>query len=111
MEDSFEHLWKLVSGHGSVALLHKDELERLWRTYTLEQQRTIYAAIERKLKTGGFVHYNPVLAVKDNAPRAPVMKIISSDTYYQIYGTTEEKDGWTRKFLPEQHKTIYYKQS
>ena len=37
-------------------------------------------------------------------------QILSYTDYYNRYGTTEEKDGWVRTFLPEQQKTIYVKQ-
>ena len=36
---------------------------------------------------------------------------LSFNDYYAKYGTTEERDGWIRTFLPEQQKTIYVKQS
>jgi hypothetical protein len=55
------------------------------------------------------VHYNPVKAVKDNAP-PPRIQTLSFNDYFQRFGTTEEQGGWKRRFLPEQHKTIYVKQ-
>ena len=106
----FDYLWDLLYEHGAVES-QKGAAEMAWDRYTIEKQRLIYQAIRDKLREGRFVQYNPVRAILENAPRAPVMKIISSDAYYQMYGTQEEKDGWTRKFLPNQHKTIYYKQN
>ena len=104
----FEYLWDMLYKHGAIES-QKVAAETVWDRYTIEQQRLIYSAIRDKLNQARFVQYNPVRAILENAPRAPVMKIISSDTYYQMYGTTEERDGWTRKFLPERHKTIYWK--
>lgn len=109
-EDSFYYLWALLVEHGAIPN-KKNECEQLWNSFSLEHKRQIYTNLRAKIRQGKFVNYNPVQAVKDNAPRAPVMKIISSDAYYQMYGTQEEKDGWHRKFLPNQHKTIYYKQN
>ena len=107
--NSFDFLWQLVGTHGSVAENYKAELARIWDEYELEQQRVIYRTIRDKLRAGKFVHYNPVKAIRDNAPKKK-QQILSFDEYYNRYGTTEEKDGWKRKFLPEERKTIYVKE-
>ena len=107
---SFDFLWQLVGEHGSIAEYYKADCARLWDTYSLEQQRHIYRCIRDKLRQGRFVHYNPVKAVKENAPPPPRIQTLSFNDYFQRFGTTEERDGWKRRFLPEQHKTIYVKQ-
>ena len=83
------------------------ECLRLWETLTARQQQKIYDTIRDKLQAGKFVHYDPVKAIKDNIPK---VQIISADAYYRIYDTQENRDGWVRVFLKEQHKTIYVKQ-
>ena len=106
----FNDFWPLVENHGSVASFHKNECEELWRGFTSEQQQAVYDAIQRKLNSGLFVHYDPAKAIRDNAPKAPRIQIISADEYYRRYGTQANQDGWVRTFLPEQQKTIYVKQ-
>ena len=109
---NFENdFWPLVENHGSVAYFHKNECENLWSTLTAEQQQAVCAAIKRKLDSGLFVHYDPVKAIHDNAPKQPRIQIISADEYYRRYGTQTNHDGWQRTFLPEQQKTIYIKQN
>ena len=107
---TFDFLWQLVANHGGVAEHYKAELARVRDGYTLEQQRHIYRSIRDKLRTGKFVSYNPVRAVQENAPKAKPPQVFSFADYYKRYGTTEECDGWTRKYLPEKQTTIYVKQ-
>ena len=85
------------------------ECLRLWESFSARQQQQIYATIRNKLQTGKFVHYDPVKAIRDNAPKAPRTQIISADEYYRRYSTQTNQDGWVRTFLPEQQKTIYVK--
>jgi hypothetical protein len=40
----------------------------------------------------------------------PKPQTLSFNDYYTKFGTTEERDGWRRVFLPEKQKTIYVKQ-
>ena len=108
---NFEEFWTLVENHGSVAYFHKNECENLWRGLTPEQQQAVYNAIQRKLDSGLFVHYNPTKAVRDNLPKAPQIQILSADEYYNRFYTTEPQPGWTKQFLPDQQKTIYVKQN
>lgn len=108
--ETFVFIWQLLEEHGVIPSKRR-EAEQLWNSYSLEQQRYIYRCIRDKLRQDKFVHYNPVQAIKENAPKAPRLMFLSADEYYRRYGTTADCDGWTRRFLPEQHKTIYYKQS
>ena len=103
----FDKFWTLVKEHGNVAYYHKSECEDLWSTLSPEKQQAVYEAIHEKLTSGKFVHYNPAIAIRDNQPK---MQIISGDEYYRRYQTQANQDGWVRKFIPEQQKTIYVKQ-
>jgi len=85
------------------------ECLRLWETFSEQQQQSIYNTICSKLQAGKFVHYDPVKAIQENAPKTRTL-IITSDEYYRTHGTQENQDGWVRTFLPDQHKTIYVKQ-
>ena len=109
MEGTFVHICKLLTDHGIVPdEIHDAEEE--WNKYSLDQQRAIYRAIRDKIRAGKFVNYHPVLAIRENAPKAPRIIVISAADYYRKYGTQANQDGWVRKFLPDQHKTIYVKQ-
>ena len=65
---TFDYFWELVKDHGNVARYHIDECEKVWNTYTLEQQRAIYSNVKNKLRTNKFVPYNPVKAIYENLP-------------------------------------------
>ena len=80
------------------------ECLRLWETLTARQQEQIYNTIRDKLQAGKFVHYDPVKAIQDNIPK---VQIISADAYYRKYGTQENHDGWVRKHIPEEQRTVY----
>ena len=101
-----EHLWPLLEKHGSVAHCYKTECEQLWSTYTIEEQRQIYCALRDKLQNGGFVNYNPVLAVRDNVPKKRLPRKLSFKKYFATFGTTEEQPGW-RMIKPETGNVYY----
>ena len=105
----FIEFWQIVENHGRVAAYYKAECEHLWTTYTPDQQKAICESITHKLRTGRFVHYNPVNAMRDNAPQTPRPITLSYAEYYKAFGTTEEVSGWKKVFLPDQQKTIYIK--
>ena len=109
MESTFKHIWSLLEKHGSVADYYKAECEPLWSTYTLEEQRHIYRAIRDKLQKGGFVHYNPVLALRDNAPKKRLPLTLTYRDYYARYGTTEEQDGW--RMVKPKEGNVYYERN
>ena len=106
---SFDSIWELVKNHGGVADFYITDAARLWETYSEAEREHIYRAIQTKLATGKFVHYNPVKAFTENAPKPPRQLVMSADEYYRRYGTQANHDGWVRTFLPEQQKTIYVK--
>ena len=106
----FDVFWTLVENHGSVACYHKSECEAMWKNFSSAQQQAICDSIERKLKAGLFVHYNPAKAMQDNAPKPPKAQILSYDEHYCRYGTDIPQDGFQKIHLPDQQKTIYVKQ-
>ena len=105
----FEKIWEKLSKRGRVAYLYRTECEYIWKQFSPEQQQAIYNAICKKIEEGRFIHFNPANAIRDNVPQQTGPQILSFDDYYKRYGTTEDTDGWHRKFLPEEHKTIYVK--
>ena len=105
---TFDFLWQLVANHGGVAEYYKSELARVWAEYSLEEQRIIYSAIRDKLRAGRFVSYNPVKAVRENAPKAKAPQMLSYADYYAKYGTTEPRDGW-QMVNPTGQKVVYVK--
>lgn len=107
---SFDSIWDLVKNHGGVAEFYITDAARLWETYSEPQREHIYRAIQNKLAAGKFVHYNPVKAFIENAPKPPRQLVISAEEYYRRYNTQANRDGWQRVFLKDQGKTIYVKQ-
>ena len=105
---SFNFLWNLIANNGSVADTYKAECARVWNEYSLDQQREIYRSIRDKLRAGKFVNYNPVKAIKENAPKAPRTQTLTFKEYYARYGTTLEQDGW-RMTNPTGQQVIYVK--
>ena len=105
---SFEDFWSLVANRGHVAHFYRLECEALWKNYTPEQQQAICDAIERKLRTGAFVHYVPSKAMMDNVPRKYVQTVMSFDEYYRTFKTTTPQDGWVMQ-NPTGNKVIYVK--
>ena len=104
--ETFVFIWQLLEQHGAVPS-RKSEAAQLWATFSLEQQRWIYRCIRDKLRAGKFVHYDPVKALQENAPR-PKPQVLSYNDYYLRYGTTEERDGW-KMANPTGQKVIYVK--
>ena len=104
--ETFVFLWSLLESHGVVPS-KKDECARLWATFTLEQQRQIYRSIRDKLRAGKFVHFNPVKAVQENAPKKQ-QQILSFADYYNTFHTTEEQGGWHME-NPTGNQVIYVK--
>ncbi len=76
---SFDSIWDLVKNHGGVAEFYITDAARLWETYSEPQREHIYRAIQNKLAAGKFVHYNPVKAFVENAPK----KTFQGPTNYQ----------------------------
>ena len=77
--------------------------QRLWNQSSEAKQQAIIAWLEIH---GSYKGRNPYFFILDFKPQQ--MQLSYAD-YYARFGTTEEVDGWQRRFLPEQQKTIYVK--
>lgn len=106
--NSFDFLWKMLDEHGVIERYKGDAFD-LWNTLSLAQQRLIYKSIRDKIRTGQFVNYHPVKAIRDNMPKPPKYMILSYKDYVDKYHTTEEQDGWHRVYQPQKQRTIYVK--
>ena len=104
---NFDILWKQLFDHGATTT-RRSECYDLWQTLTSAQQEALITTITNKIKEDKFIHYDPLRAMRENI-RKPRQQVISYDDYVQRYHTDLEKDGWHRKFQPEEHKTIYVK--
>ena len=105
--DSFDYIWELLFRHGGMHL-RRAECQRVWNTYSQEQQRQIYATIKHKLEHRRFVHYDPVRAIQENVRQWEPQHLTMSE-YYARFGTTEEQGGW-KMTNPTGNKVIYVKQ-
>ena len=65
---TFDDLWQIFLDRGALAT-QRAETASLWARYTPEQQQKIYDSIKRKVAARKFIHYNPRLAICENAPR------------------------------------------
>ncbi|MBO4454018.1 MAG: hypothetical protein J5761_03060 [Paludibacteraceae bacterium] len=106
--NSFDYIWTLLEPKKEYEPV-RNRCLLLWNTFTLEQQRRIYQTIRNRKKEHLFVDYNPLFAI-ERFSRAPQKQTLSFNDYYIRFGTTEEKDGWRRVFLPDKQTTIYIKQ-
>ena len=77
---------------------------RLWMDMPQERRDAI---IEYLRRHGAQQEKNPFFFVQDFQESSQIS--LSYKDYYAKYGTTEEVDGWRRKFLPEERRTIYVK--
>ena len=84
---SFDFLMQLLRAHGVIES-RIPEAQRLWDTYTIEQQRQIYGSIKSLLEKGKYVCYDPIKAIRDNV-RKPAPTQLSFREYYERYGTTQ----------------------
>ena len=105
--NSFDFLWKLLNEHGVIER-YKGDCFDLWNTLTLNQQRATYRSIRDKIRTGQFVNYHPVKAVRDNAPKTHQTQILSYAEYYKTFGTTVAVKGW-HMVNPTGNQVIYVK--
>ena len=104
---NFYNLWALLRQHGSSAK-KENECAQLWATFSPELQLKIFNTIKTKLVPNNFVPYDPMRAIQENA-RSKKQQTLSYAEYYARFHTTEPKDGWLRKYLPNEQKTIYIK--
>jgi hypothetical protein len=71
----FNTIWQILLEHGS-ARFKEEGTRRYWLTLSDEQQQTALTNITTKLQRGGFVHFDPIQAIKENCinwqkPREP----------------------------------------
>ena len=103
-----ESLWQLLYDHGASGR-KKEGTERFWKTLTPQQQKQVFTTISTKLQEDKFVQYDPIRASRENIIRRKRL-VLSYDDYYMRYGTTEEVDGWQKRYLQEEQRTIYVQQ-
>ena len=101
----FEQFWDLYNPEPNFNN-RKAATQLEWFKCTPEKREAIIEWLQKNRPPQG---RNPYFFVQDFILRVPRPQILSFDEYYARYGTTEEKDGWTKKFLPEERKTIYVK--
>ena len=70
MQNTFDYLWRLLAP-ASTYDNKKDSCRALWNSFTLEQQRVIYAVLRNKKAQGEKIHPNPYFALEDNAYPEP----------------------------------------
>ena len=105
---TIDDIWNLLNPQGEYKR-RRGACERLWQGYGQARQEEIFAIIEGKLQRGEFVNENPYFAIEDNARLRPRKEILTFQQYYAQFGTTEERDGWRRVFLPDKQQTIFVK--
>ena len=99
----FDDYWELFAPDAEFAN-RRSATQRLWDQLGTDRQR----AIIEWLKAGKAKYTrNPYFFLTDF--RQPRQQTLSYADYYARFGTTEEQDGWKRKFIPEQQITIYEK--
>ncbi|MBR7153709.1 MAG: hypothetical protein IKD12_00170 [Paludibacteraceae bacterium] len=104
-------IWALLKPQGEYKRRRR-VCERLWDSYDNEMQQRIYNRLAEALQRGERVNPNPYFAIEDTAlylQQKPPAQTLSYAEYYARYHTTEPRDGWRMKFLPDQQKTIYVK--
>ena len=64
----FNSIWPLLLENGASS--RKEEgTRRYWERLSEEQQEAAFTNISRKMRTGEFVHYDPIQAIKENCRR------------------------------------------
>ena len=108
----FHQIWDLLSPQGEFKR-RENACRRLWQGYGEALQLAIFEALSKAKAHGESIKPNPYFAIEDAAlalqNQAPRQQTMSFDDYYKKFGTTEDTDGWKRKFLPEKQTTIYVK--
>ena len=103
----FNKLFALLYDHGASEK-KREGAWRHWQTLTSDEQTSVLTTISKKLEEGKFVQFDPIRAIKENTPRKPKRQILSMSAYYELFGTTEERDGWHQE-NPTGSKVIYVK--
>lgn len=66
MDEKFETVWQALVENGTSKRNH-DATERFWNSLTQPQKDLVCENIPWKVKTGKFVQYDPIRAIKENA--------------------------------------------
>ena len=105
---TFEEIWALLNPKTDYQQL-RGKCRLLWNSFSEDKQETVYQRIEEKKNRKEFVDYNPLFAIQKNSnPAAEKKQILSFNDYYNLYGTTEPRDGW-QQANPTGNKVIYIK--
>ena len=104
MEDlSFENYWALFCPDAEFGN-RRAATQLQWEHCSQKKKQAIITWLSaNKPKTSR----NPYFFVLDF--REPKQQEMSYADYFRRYNTTEERDGWHRKYLPEEQRTIYIK--
>lgn len=104
---NFDTFWNAFDAQGEFCRRHNACYD-LWCKQSASRQRAIIDELYNHLAAGTKPKQrNPYFYLKDF--HAPCTLQMSFDDYYKKYGTTADTDGWTKHFLPDEHKTIYVK--
>ena len=103
MDISFENFWELFNPDPEFANRRAATSLEWNQCSDAKKEAIIKALTDGKPKSGR----NPYFYVQDF--RVRTHQTLSYADYYARYGTTEEVDGWKRKYLAEERKTIYVK--
>ena len=87
----------------------KRSCKKIWDALPPEKQQMVIENIREKKSKNQFVDFNPFYAIQKNTVSPHRTLQMSFDDYYKKYGTTADTDGWTKHFLPDEHRTIYVK--
>ena len=116
---TIQAIWQLL--HPSRVFNTRGRWERCcreWEALDDAKKERVFRLIQTKRQNGTYINPNPLFAFldaiqDDEAQQAKMMKrgptMMDFDAYYKKYGTTEDTDGWTRKFIEDERRTIYVK--
>ncbi len=102
--ENFDLFWQLFNADPEF-----NNRQRACRALWEQKSEQTRQEIIKFLQSGGQrSSRNPYYFIADFRVRPP--QTLSYADYYARFGTTEEREGWKRTFLPDQQKTIYIKQ-
>ena len=99
----FEIFWDLFSPDVTFANRYNAARSE-WEKCPPQKQQ---AMLEWLRQHGPYRGRNPYFFILDFRENRTLQ--MSFDDYYKKYGTTADTDGWTKHFLPDEHRTIYVK--
>lgn len=105
LKTDFETYWALFNPDAQFEN-RRDATQMEWDACPPDKQQAVIAWLR---KHGAYKGRNPYFFIQDFRVKAKPPQMLSYADYYNRFGTTEERNGWQRKFIPEQQKTIYVK--